>query len=361
MPQSRLILPQSHRPISRMLRLWRATYRDSLALWREFRRPILVFLAATIGGGILFGELNNLAGKPPIPLIHLPLTMFLLMIFNAPMDLPQEPYLLIFWYLMPLIGGYVVGRGAVDFARLFFDRSERRNAWEEAVASTYRNHVIILGVGHLGLRVIRQLVSMGFDVVAIDSGIKAERDAELNALGVPLISADGRTTATMETAGLRHADALIICTAQDFLNLELTMRARDMRPDIRIVVRMWDDQFAEQIRRFMNVEAVMSASDLAAPAFAGHALGIDITQTVRVGDIEFSMIRLQVEPGSFMDGATIDHVQKDYGIDIVLYGHGDKVQLHPSHGSIITAGDTLVVFAPHNEITKVVAHNRRAS
>jgi Trk K+ transport system NAD-binding subunit len=260
---------------------------------------------------------------------------------------------------MPVVSAYVLGRGVVEFARLFFDRSERRNAWEEAVASTYRNHVIVLGVGHLGLRVTRHLVNMGFEVVAIDNNIDPDADAVLNTLGVPLIAADGRLATTLDTAGLRNADALIICTDEDFINLELTMRARDMNPSIRIVVRMWDNQFAQQIKHFMNVEAVMSASDLAAPAFAGHAVGVEITQTLRIGDKDFSLIRLEVSKGSIFDHATIDHVQKDYGIDIVMHGHGDQVQLHPAHDTVIGAGDTLVVFAPHHEITKVVAHNRR--
>jgi voltage-gated potassium channel len=359
LPHSRLLLPSDRRPITRWLRFWRAVYRDSLALWREFRRPIVVFALAIIGGGLLYGYLHSAAGKVSIPLTNLPLIMLMLMVLQAPLEMPHEPYLILFWYAMPFIGAYVVGRGVFDFARLFFDRSERRNAWEEAVASTYRNHVIVLGVGHLGLRVTKQLVSMGFETVAIDNSIDPDADTVLNTLGVPLIAADGRLPATLEMAGIRHADALIICTDEDFVNLELTMRARDMNPNIRIVVRMWDDQFAQQIKHFMNVEAVMSASDLAAPAFAGHAVGVEITQTLRIGEKDFSLIRLEVAKGSFMDGATIEHVQQNYGIDIVMYGHGDKVQLHPPDGSVIGAGDTLVVFAPHHEITKVVARNRR--
>ena len=46
---------------------------------------------------------------------------------------------------------------------------------------------------------------------------------------------------------------LIVCTSNDHMKLEVTMRARELNPDLRIVVRVWDDQFAGQIRRFMNV------------------------------------------------------------------------------------------------------------
>ena len=88
-----------------------------------------------------------------------------------------------FWYLMPVLAVYVIGQGAVDFVRLFFNRSNRRDAWEEAVASTYRNHVIIIGLGHVGERVMYTLVAMGFDVVAIELEMPDELDKRLNALG----------------------------------------------------------------------------------------------------------------------------------------------------------------------------------
>ena len=356
MPRTQLLIPT--RRVSRWLRTVRVLYRDSTALWREFRRSIVVFLLATLVGGFVYGELLVQAGYPAVPYIELPYMMVMLMIFQSPGQAPPQPQLIIFWYFMPVIGVYVVGRGAADFIRLFFDRSERRNAWEEAVASTYRNHVIVMGAGHLGLRVIRSLVSMGFEVVAVDNAIKPESEAELNRLRVPLISADGRLSETMKSAGLRHAQAFIVCTSNDHMNLEITMRARDLNPTIRIVVRLWDNQFATQIRRFMNVEAVLSASDLAAPAFAASALNIEITQTLTVGDTEYSMIRLQVAAGSFLDGETIEALQDSYQIDIVLHGHGESVNVHPAHNVRVRAGDTLVIFAQHHRIMDIVSRNR---
>jgi Trk K+ transport system NAD-binding subunit len=356
LPRTQLLIPS--RRVNRWWRTIRALYRDSSALWREFRWSIVVFLLATLVGGYLYGELMVLAGYPRLPYIDLPYLMVMLMFFQAPGDAPPQPQLVAFWYIMPLIGIYIVGRGAVDFVRLFFDRSERRNAWEEAVASTYRNHVIVMGAGHLGLRVIRSLVSMGLEVVAIDSALKPESEAELRRLKVPLIAADGRLPDTMKNAGLRHAQAFIVCTSNDHLNLEVTMRARDLNPDVRIVVRMWDNQFTAQIRRFMNVEAVLSASDLAAPAFAASALNIEITQTLTVGDTDYSMIRLQVAPGSFLDGETIEALQDSNQIDIVLHGNGDRVNVHPAHNVKVCAGDTLVIFAQHHRITDIVARNR---
>jgi Trk K+ transport system NAD-binding subunit len=139
------------------------------------------------------------------------------------------------------------------------------------------------------------------------------------------------------------------------------MRAREMNPDVRIVARVWDDQFARQIQHFMNVQQVLSSSDLAAPAFAGSALGLEITQTLKVGNVDYSMLHIQVEPGSFLDGATVGLLQEKNDMDIVLHGCNDHVDVQPAHDLVVNAGDSLVIFARHDNIINIATRNRRGS
>lgn len=342
----------------RWLRTLRAVWHDTAALLREFKWPLLAILIFVFFGGWLYGELMVLAGMDRLPYIDLPYVMLALMVLETPIDIPREWYLVIFWYIQPAVGIYIIGRGAVDFVRLFFNRAERQSAWELAVVSTFRNHVIIIGIGHVGVRIARTLVSMGFDVVAVDNNIESESQAALSATEIPLIAGDARQESTLNDAGVKHARSLIVCTSSDHANLEITMRARDANPSLPIVTRMWDDAFAQQVQRFLNVE-VLSASNLAAPAFAGSAVGIEITQTINIDGEEFSMIRLQVAEGSFMDGKTIDDLQDYEDIDIVLHGtNGDNLQVHPPGSVVVEAGDTLVLFASHSKITEIVQRNR---
>jgi Trk K+ transport system NAD-binding subunit len=353
-------MPRGQRRLDRFSRTLRALWRDTSALWREFRRPILIFLIAVFGGGWLYGELLVYAGYSRLPYVDLPYVMVTLMVLETATELPPEPYLMAFWYVMPAIAVYVIGRGAVDFVRLFFNRGERRRDWEEAVASTYRNHVVVLGVGHVGLRVIRTLAQMGFEVVAINLTLTDELDNELSALGVPCVVGDGRLPLTLEKAGVQYARAFVVCTSDDYLNLEVSMRVREFSPNARIVVRMWDSQFANQLHRFMGVEAVLSASDLSAPAFAGAAVGVEIAQTLRIHGIDYSMIRLKVERGSFLENATIGMLQENYKMDIVLHEREGEAEVHPSETIPVSAGDTLVIFARHSQIVDIVTRNHAA-
>lgn len=358
MPPNYPQLVSLRQPLQRHWRWLRAIWRDTRALLHQFRLPILAFFLVTVVGGMIYGELYQLARGVVIPVIDRPYIMLQLMILETPEDAPAEWYLIIFWYVLPVLFVIIIGRGAADFVRLFFNRDERRDAWREALASTYRNHVIVFGAGHVGLRVIRALVQMGVEVVVIDNDPDDGVEEALAELKTPLITGDGRVPVTLEKAGLPYADSFVCCTGNDHTNLEAIMRARDMHPDLRIVARVWDDQFARQIERFMQVQTVLSSSDLAAPAFAGAALGIDITQTLTIHGVDYSMIRLDVKAGSFMDGQTVRALQHDNDMDIVLYSRGDSVEVQPPGDLVVRAGDTVVIFARYDRILDVVRRNR---
>jgi len=360
LPYSQIVFPQGRSRKDRVVRMLRAIRHDTDALMHEFRLPILTFLLATFGGGWVYSILLDYY-RPDIAAAYsyadYPWMMVALMTIEPVHDIPSELPLVMFWYLMPVLAVYVIGQGAVDFVRLFFNRQHRRDAWEEAVASTYRNHVIIVGLGHVGERVMYTLVAMGFDVVAIELEIPEELDKRLNSLGVPSIVGDGRSISILEKAGLRRASSLIVCTSSDHVNLEAIMRARDMNPDMRIVARMYDPQFSKQLNRFMGVQATLSSSDLSAPAFAGAAVGIEITQTLNIAGKEYSMIRLKVEAGSILEGSTIDELQDGHDMDIVLHGSGNDMTVHPDGDICVEAGDSLVIFALHRRVMEIVSQN----
>lgn len=354
----RLVTPRGRRRVDRLSRMLRAVWRDTSALWREFRRPILVFLTATLIGGWLYGELLVIAGYERVPYANLPYYMVTMMVLESVTDPPPEPYLIAFWYLMPMIAVYIVGRGAADFVRLFFDRSERRNAWEEAVVSTYRNHVVVLGIGHIGMRVLRALADMGIEVVAIDLKRNDRLQHAMTGLPVPLIEGDARERATLERAGLPYARSLIICTSDDFLNLEICLRAREISPKSKIVVRMWDNEFAAHLKKSLNVETI-SSSDLSAPAFAGKAMGVDVAPTFNIHNTDYSLLRLEVERDSKLIGRTIDAIQTEHDIDVVLHERRGQVDVHPPGEIRIEVGDNLVIFTRHQQIPQILALNAR--
>ncbi len=137
------------------------------------------------------------------------------------------------------------------------------------------------------------------------------------------------------------------------------MRARGMRHDLRIIVRQWDNQFADQLKQFLGIEAVFSVSDIAAPVFAGAAAGVEIAPSLRVASEDYSMVRIVIEPRTFLDGHPIGELQKQYQMDIVLHERSGRVNVQPAHEVVVSAGDTLVIFARHAQILELSTQARR--
>lgn len=357
--QSRLATTGKRRRVRALVHRIRALRHHGRAVVREFRGPIIGFLAVTMVGGFFYGELYRFARGVEIPLIDRPYLMVQLMLIETPEPVPPEWYLVAFWYALPVVFVVLVGLGAADFTDLFFNRDENRDAWGEALAMTYRNHAIVFGAGHVGLRVVRDLVDMGLEVVVIDHAPGESVREVLDRLGVPVVMGDGRLSQTQEKAGLAEAEAFVACTGNDQVNLEAVMKARDTNPHTRIVVRLWDRSLAGQLERFMNVQSVLSAADLSAPAFAGAAVGIEITQTVEVDGVEYSTIRLCVERGSFLEGGGVGELERANEMEIVLLARDGTATVDPAPDQVVREGDDLVIFARHSRILEVVSRNRR--
>ena len=354
--KSRLARPRRR---SRLTSRLRAVVTHSLALLREFRGPILGFVGVTVLGGLVYGEVYRWLRGVSIPLVDRPYIMLQLMLLEAPEGVPAELPLVAFWYALPVVFIVLVGLGAADFLDLFFNREEHRDRWGEALAMTYRHHAIVLGAGGVGLRVVRDLHDMGLDVAVIDNSPDEAARETLDHLSVPTILGDARSAATLAHAGLDQADVFVVCTGNDRVNLEVAMKVREIRDDIRIVARIWDQGLGRRMEQFGMVDSVLSAADLSAPAFAGAALGIEITQTLEVKGTEYSTVRLTVAPGSFLDGAAVGALEDREELEIVLVHSGGEVAVDPDGATTIQAGDDVVIFARHDRVLEVVTRNRR--
>ena len=144
-----------------------ATIRDSWLLIREFSWPLFFFFTAELGGGFLYFRLSYLAGEAIPNLIEAIYQVLGLTFFQPSGEFPEAWYLQIFYFIMPVIGLAILSQGIVEFSLMFFNRQQRSKEWEMAVASTFKNHHVLVGLGHLGYRVVRELHNLGQNVVVI--------------------------------------------------------------------------------------------------------------------------------------------------------------------------------------------------
>jgi Trk K+ transport system NAD-binding subunit len=330
----------------------RAAWRDTLLLLRQFAGPLLLFSLVIVGGGLLYYALARVAGEPvdsPAEAIYLTLGL----VFFQPIgDFPHVWYLQLFYFAVPVLGLGVLAAGLADFGRLFFNRRARRKEWEMAVASTFNRHLVLIGLGHLGYRVMETLVNSGQQVAVIEYDPKPELLEGARRLGVPVIQADGRSPEALEGAGTARARAILLCTQNDVLNLQIAFLAQRMNPNIEVVVRIFDDDFAADVASRFGFRA-LSATGLAAPAFASAASGVDVTRPITVDGRPFSLASLTLQPGSPLAGRSVGEIEGAFEVSVVLIRRDGQPDPHPAAARMVAAGDIVAVLGEPERIARL--------
>jgi Trk K+ transport system NAD-binding subunit len=346
----------SNKPKKQRYRKFKAGWRDTWLLFREFALPLSIFIITIFGGGIIYYFLACYAGEPlttPLESIYQVMTMTFLQIGGS---FPQAWYLGMFYFIMPLVGLILLAHGVTEFGVMLFNRRARAKEWEVAVASTFNNHIILVGLGHLGYRVAEQLMSMGQEIVIIEANPKADLINSVKTMGIPVIQDDATREQALESAGVKCARAIILCTQNDSLNLKVALKARKLKPEIQVIIRIFDDDFAQALQEQFGYIA-FSATGMAAPAFASAAAGVDMTRPMTIEGQVMSLAHLKVEPASQFVNLTINDVEQKYNLSVVFMRHERISDFHPSADCRILAMDVLAILGGPNEILALVSAN----
>ncbi|WP_281154885.1 NAD-binding protein [Streptomyces sp. HYC2] len=149
-------------------------------------------------------------------------------------------------------------------------------------------HVVLLGLGKIGTRVLTRLRELRIPVVCVESDPEARGVATARRLRVPVVLGDVTQEGVLEAAKIHRAHALLAVTSADTTNLEAVLYARSVRPDLRVVLRLYDDDFATAVYRTLRaahpnaLTRSRSVTHLAAPAFAGAMFGRQILGAIPV-------------------------------------------------------------------------------
>jgi Trk K+ transport system NAD-binding subunit len=139
-----------------------------------------------------------------------------------------------------------------------------------------RDHVVVVGLGQVGLRLCMTLQALGLDVVAV------ERNGELwsvrvaRTLGIPVVIGRGEDRFLLQRLSLRRARALAAVTSEQLTNVAVAVASLAVEPDVRIVLRAGHDDVIRESRSLFHIGIVRDATELAATCLAAAAVGNDV-------------------------------------------------------------------------------------
>ncbi len=335
----------------------KAGWRDSKLLLRQFAVPLSLFILAIVGGGVLYAYIaNNIPGAMRIGNVEGIYIVLGLTFLEASNEFPDSWLLQLFHFLMPVIGIGVLAQGLTEFGLLFFNRRQRGKEWMMAVISTFDDHTILVGLGHLGFRVLKRLREAGAEVAVIEINPKAELLRQIDKLQSPVLEGDAKDNQTLLNAGIARASAIVICSNDDTLNLKIAFKARKFNPNIRVALRIWDDDFASTIEEQFGYHA-LSATAIASPAFAAAASGADITRPLIVQGETFSLGTLVANQRSQIVGMSAGDIEQQYGVSIVLLQNQQSSYKPPPADLKVQAGDHLGLLGSPVQINQLVNEN----
>jgi Trk K+ transport system NAD-binding subunit len=217
-------------------------------------------------------------------------------------------------------------------------------------------HVVVVGLGNLGTRVIQQLRDLGVSVVAIDKTEEARGTYPARSLGIPLIIGDASRSETLLAASVHTAQALLALSTDDSINLESALQARALNKDLRLVLRLFDGDFAGRVQQAFGIASSKSVSFLAAPAFAAAMLEREVVGTVSVKRQVLLIAEVAVGRGSPLDGGTVG-VAEESGVRVIALSVTDYryAAWAPRPDKRLAGGDRIVVVATRAGLTRLLA------
>ncbi|MFD5336591.1 potassium channel family protein [Streptomyces hawaiiensis] len=245
-------------------------------------------------------------------------------------------------------------------------------------------HVVLLGLGKIGTRVLTRLREMHIPVVCVESDPDARGMATARRLRVPVVLGDVTQEGVLEAAKIHRAHALLALTSADTTNLEASLYARSVRPDLRVVLRLYDDDFATAVYRTLRaahpfaLTRSRSVSHLAAPAFAGAMMGRQILGAIPVERRVLLFAEVEVAGHPQLEGRTVGEAFRAGAWRVlalntapsgVRRGDGEGAEedgaaasglvwdLPPTY--VLGAGDRVVLAATRRGLAELLGRRRR--
>ena len=274
----------------------------------------------------------------------------------------EPSWLVVFAIALMLAGALFV---AIFFALLTDMLVSRRI--EESLGlqkiTALHGHVLVIGLGAIGMRVAQRLHEAGRDVVVIERSDRNRHLGQARALGIPVMIADATLPETLAAARLASASAVAVLTSDDLANLETGLAVRDQLGarwhDTPVVLRIFDPQLAHSVKETFGFRNVKSTAALAAPWFVGAALGLDVLSTFYAGEEPLLVARLTVTPGGGLHGLRMDELAASTRVLALRRADDRDVLYHPPRRSTrFQPADEAYLIGPYDELLTVLRRDR---
>ncbi|MDH7479433.1 MAG: potassium channel protein [Syntrophomonadaceae bacterium] len=214
-------------------------------------------------------------------------------------------------------------------------------------------HIIVCGAGRVGENVINRLLAEKRQFVAIEQDEEICR--RLRKRGVLIICDNATKDEVLFQAGIERASGLISALSGDTDNVYVTLTAKSINPNIRVVSRVERLESESKLLR-AGADRVISPAVLGGQRMASAMLkpaSVEFVETVlHRTNLEIVLEELEVSPNSPLVDKAISSslIRSASGITIVGIVRGSEFILNPGGKEILRANDVLIVLGKREQL-----------
>lgn len=134
-------------------------------------------------------------------------------------------------------------------------------------------HVIVVGLGQVGLRLCRDLRELGIPVVGVERDTDARHLGLVRELGIPAVLGNGGDRALLERIGVHRAAALAAVGSDDRDNIAVSLAAQGIASGLRLVLRAGEREILAETGSLLPLGIIRDVTSLSATYVLARLLG----------------------------------------------------------------------------------------
>ena len=215
----------------------------------------------------------------------------------------------------------------------------RTMAYEERaslMAQKMRDHLIIIGFGHLGEKISNVLynLSIKFVVITLPKDREHDRVRKLIDEDVPVIFGDATNESVLLSAGIKNAKSIILAMNNDMHNPIIAEKAKKLNPKVKVVARIYSDEMADLLLRSKYADEVLSTSSMSVAKYIISSY-FDIATEIP------PTLTIKINKSDMLVGVKCSEIEAKTGIQILgIIREGELIKTFDR----ILYGDVLIIF-----------------
>jgi voltage-gated potassium channel len=223
------------------------------------------------------------------------------------------------------------------------------------------NHVVVAGAGATGKHVIEELAATETSFVAIDRDEHVLQQVSAEVCGGKLLYVHGDATQdhVLMAAGVERARGVVAALTQDKDNLYVTLSARSLNANARVVSKVVEDEAAPKIIK-AGASATVNPAMIGARRLASELIRPEVNefldQMLRDKDKKLRLEEVLVPAGSRFVGLALKDTpirRETRALVVAVRGSDRAFAYNPDPDYVIGKGTTLIVLGEIESIVRL--------